>query len=194
MKNQESCVINGGKTTAYFMLERGTRQGDPILAYLFIATLEVVFSLIKANLDIEGLQYFSHKFLYSHYADDTTFFVRNEKSATEVVKTFDKFSLFAWLKINNAKALVSKKGVKMAPCGMDCIDLTEDVIKIVKILVKLEQEKNFLNDVVKIQNILKLCKLGNLTIGGRTVIFKPFAILKLVHPSGFSHWDNYNNY
>ena len=75
----------------------------------------------------------------------------------------------------------------MAPCGMDCIDLTEDVIKIVKILVKLEQEKNFLNYVVKIQNILKLCKLGNLTIGGRNVIFKPFAILKLVHPSGFSH-------
>ena len=38
-----------------------------------------------------------------------------------------------------------------------------------------------MNHVVKIQNNLKLWKLGNLTIGGRTVIFKPFAILKLVH-------------
>ena len=29
LKNQESLVINGGNTTKYFKLERGTRQGDP---------------------------------------------------------------------------------------------------------------------------------------------------------------------
>ena len=51
MKNAESCVINGGKTTLYFKLERGTRKGDPISAYLFIIALEVVFSSIKANPD-----------------------------------------------------------------------------------------------------------------------------------------------
>ena len=73
LKNPESCVINSGKTTPYFKLERGSRQGDPISAYLFIIALEVVFSLIKANPDIEGLQFFSHTFLYSAYADDTTF-------------------------------------------------------------------------------------------------------------------------
>ena len=52
MKNPESCVINGGKTTPYFKLERGTRQGDPILTYLFILALNIVFSLVKANPDI----------------------------------------------------------------------------------------------------------------------------------------------
>ena len=30
MKNLEPCVINGGKTTPYFELERGTRKGDLI--------------------------------------------------------------------------------------------------------------------------------------------------------------------
>ena len=74
MKNPESCVINGGKTTPYFKLERGTRQGDPISTYLFIVALKVVFSLIKANPDIEGLQCFHHTFLYSSYANGTTFF------------------------------------------------------------------------------------------------------------------------
>ena len=59
MKNPESCVINGGKTTPYFKLERGTGQGDPILTYLFIRALEVVFSLFKVNPDIEGLRFFS---------------------------------------------------------------------------------------------------------------------------------------
>ena len=53
-------VINGGKATLHFKLERGTRQGDPVLTYLFIIALEVVFSLIKASSDIVGLQFFSH--------------------------------------------------------------------------------------------------------------------------------------
>ena len=34
-KNVESCVMNNGRSTSYFPLERGTQQGDPILAYLF---------------------------------------------------------------------------------------------------------------------------------------------------------------
>ena len=152
MKNLESCVINAGKRTPYFKLERGTRQEDPVSAY---------FSLIKANRHIEGLQFFSHTFLYTAYADDTTFFLRNAKSATEVIKMF---ALFSGLKTNNAKCEIAgigvKKEVKMTLCGMDCIDLTEDVIKILGIYFsynkKLEQEKNFLNHIVKIQNILKL--------------------------------------
>ena len=43
LKNQESCIINGSNTTKYFKIEEGTRQGDPISAYLFILILEIVF-------------------------------------------------------------------------------------------------------------------------------------------------------
>ena len=116
MKNSESCVINGGKTTPYFKLERGTRQGEPISAYLFIITFEVVFSLIKANPDIESLLFLSHTFLYPAYADDVTLFLRNKKSAIELMKTFDKFSLFLALKsiMQSLKlvVLVSKRGLR----------------------------------------------------------------------------------
>ena len=47
LNNQESCIINGGKTTKYFKLERGTRQGDPISAYLLILVLEIFFLFVK---------------------------------------------------------------------------------------------------------------------------------------------------
>ena len=29
-KNSQSCVMNNGTSTAYFSLERGTRQGNPL--------------------------------------------------------------------------------------------------------------------------------------------------------------------
>ena len=43
LTNQEFCVINRGHTTTYFCLERDARQGDPILAYLFVLALEFFF-------------------------------------------------------------------------------------------------------------------------------------------------------
>ena len=75
--NQESCIINGGITTKYSKLHKDTRQGDPISAYLFILVPEIVLNLIKKNKDTHGLTFFDHKFLYTGYADDTTFFLKD---------------------------------------------------------------------------------------------------------------------
>ena len=77
------------------------------------------FSLIKANPDIEDLQIYSHTFLIIFilvYPDDTTLFLRSEKSETEVIKTLDKFIFSSGIKINNHSvkllALVSKRGLR----------------------------------------------------------------------------------
>ena len=55
-------------------LERRIKQGDPVSAYLFIITLEVVFILLRQILDIEGLQFLVALSLYSGYADYSIFF------------------------------------------------------------------------------------------------------------------------
>ena len=55
LKNQESCVISCGKTICYFSFKRGTQQGDPISAYLFIFVLEIVFTFIKESEKVQGL-------------------------------------------------------------------------------------------------------------------------------------------
>ena len=40
LNNQESCIINRGIN--FFILDKGTCQGDPISVYLFILVLEIV--------------------------------------------------------------------------------------------------------------------------------------------------------
>ena len=50
MKNPESCVINGGKTTPYFTLERGTRQG---FSFLYVKIQNILKSWKLRNLTIE---------------------------------------------------------------------------------------------------------------------------------------------
>ena len=91
LNDQESCVINGGKTTKYFMLGRDACQGDRISVFLFILSLEVSFLLIKTKPDIAELTIFDQCYLYSAYAGDTSFFLKDTISIKNVVDTFQFF-------------------------------------------------------------------------------------------------------
>ena len=111
LNNQESCVINRGKTSKYFKLERGTRQGDPNCAYLFIIVLEVVFQIIKETSNIEGFDIFQKKFIYTAYVNDTTFFLKNAESVINLLEIFKHFSKFSSLKPNKSKCEIASIGV-----------------------------------------------------------------------------------
>ena len=67
-------IINDGKATLYFKLERETRQGDPLSAYFFFLALEVVLKFIYANHNIESPQFIAIKDFA--YADDTNFVLK----------------------------------------------------------------------------------------------------------------------
>ena len=116
LNSQQSCLINGGNTTPYFNLEKGARQGDPVSAYFFILSLEVLFVFIKSNENIKCIETSKHAFLYIAYADDSTFFFRDIPSVKELINSFNQFYHFSGLKANIEKCEIagigSLKGLK----------------------------------------------------------------------------------
>ena len=67
--------MNNGQSTGYFALSSGTRQGDPISAYLFILVMEVLFIQIRSNKNIRGLKIFDYGIQLTSFADDVTCFL-----------------------------------------------------------------------------------------------------------------------
>ena len=123
-----------------------------------------MFNLIKQNKDIHGLTFFDHTFLYTAYADDTTFFLKDKESVKKVMNVFDTFSIYSGLKPNKSKCEIADigvlKGVAMELCGMECIDLTNNSVKILGIHFsynkKIEIEDNLIKLIKKLENVLKI--------------------------------------
>ena len=97
---------------------------------------------------INGLNSFEKTFLYIAYADDTTFFLKDKKSVIELMKTFDIFLTFSGLKLSS---------VELALCGMECIDLIFNAIKILEVYHS--SDKNLENLVLKIEKLLRFWRM-----------------------------------
>ena len=119
---------------------------------------------------------FENTFLYTAYADDSTFFLKDKNSIKELLKTINYFSTLTGLKPNLSKCEVAGmgalKGVKVAICGIKCIDLTKEVIKVLGVFCTYEKnlqlENNFRKIILNIERILKMWRRRN---GGQNNYF-----------------------
>ena len=95
---------------------------------------------------------------------------------------------FSGLKPNLTKSEIAGigvlKGLQVAVCGIRCIDLNIDTLKILgthfSYNEKLKEEKNFHKIVTDMQRILKIWKIRRLTLERKIVIFKTKVISKIV--------------
>ena len=101
------------------------------------------------------------------------------------------FWTFSGLKPNKCKCeiagLGALKGVKLALCGMECIDLMFNSIKVLGVYCSydknFEKQENFINLVLKIEKLQRLWRMQNLSIAGKIIVFKTLAISKIVRPA-----------
>ena len=95
--------MNNGKSTGYFNLERGTRQGDLLSACLFVLALEVLFLQVRSSDNIEGISINEFILKLTSYADDAYYFIKNIQSLPGLFQIFRVFEEFSSLKINPEK-------------------------------------------------------------------------------------------
>ena len=77
------------------------------------------------------------------------------------------------------------KGVKVALCGMRCVNLHEDTFKILGIHYsynkQLENDENFKKYIVKIENVLRQWRARNLSLEGKITVSKSLPLSKITH-------------
>ena len=149
--------------------------------------------LIHVNQVISALQnfifIFKYEFLYTAHADDTTFSLKDGNCIIELMNELNTFSNFSGLKANKTKCVIGGvgvlNGIQVALCGMKSVNLNNETVKILGVHFlhnkNLEQDKKFSEHIVKIESILKLWRMRQLTLEGRITVFKSLAISKVIH-------------
>ena len=87
-----SCVMNNNFSTGYFKIDRGTRQGGPLSAYIFILCSEIFFIQLRSDISIRGFKYSDVEIKLTAFAVDTTFLVRDIQSLHEENAEFSEIS------------------------------------------------------------------------------------------------------
>ena len=193
--NSESCVINNGVYSDFFLIERGCRQGDPISPYIFIIVAEILAEAVRKNNLIRGISILNNTYKIGQYADDT-FLLQNgdENSLSETFKLFNKFEKLSGLKINIDKTEAVWLGAKKGSLDKLLPDLGIKWSKQFKILgIQFPENLSDINDanlpqkIIDIEKTLNFYNKRQLTLFGRVTVVKTLAISKLIHILSVTH-------
>ena len=127
--------------------------------------------------------------MHTAFADESTVFLNDLLSVKNLIDTFTVFSLFLELKSNFRKCefagLGFLKGVLEAVRVLKSVNLTTDIIKILGAHFSynstLKVQNNFLDTLKSIQQVLRFWNKRMLLLEGWIIIFKRFAISKIVY-------------
>ena len=102
--NAPNCVLNNGHASPFFQLHRGVRQGCPLSRLLFVIGIELIPRALQNDNSIKGVNIGKKEVKLSQSADDTTVFISDQDSVSNLLKLLSKFKHGSGLEINTTKA------------------------------------------------------------------------------------------
>ena len=189
----ESCVINNCHSTGFFPLERGTRQGDPLSAFLFILCLETLFIQIRDNESIKGININTYQIKLSAYADDADFLASDAMSLELILQTCANFQTFSSLKLNVEKCeacwIGAEKDNPAKPINCKWVNIASEAIRTLGIYnsydTDLVEKLNFLDNLKPLNDVIRTWEPRGLSLAGKILVFKTLAVSKLLYVCTF---------
>ena len=151
-----------GFSTGYFVSERGTRQGDPLSACLFILAIEVLLIRVRDSKLVRGIPVIDKEIKLDAYADDGRFFLKDLQPLYTILDITEKFRMFSSLKLNLQKFEACWIGASRfnTNTSTNCIwvNLVNDKIRILGTCIsynkqQLADQYNFVNVITDTKNI-----------------------------------------
>ena len=183
--NIESCVINNGKASNFFKLERGVRQGCCLSALLFIVVAEILAINIRADSFVNGIEINNEVFKISQLADDTTLYLSDIESLKKMFLKLEKFSLCSGLKINKEKTEVFPLNINSEAEKVIDVVWKRDKLKSLGVWFTLdENDMSVLNLNEKLINLKRSAEFWsarNISIHGRVMILKTKLLSQIIN-------------
>ena len=181
-----SCVLNNGHASSFFQLHRGVRQGCPLSGLLFVIGIELLAKALKNKKDIKGINIGSKEIKLTQFADDTTVFVSDQHSVTNLLKLLHEFKLASGLEINTSKTEAMWLGAwRNRTDSPYNFKWPQEPIQALGIYFSYNSDAannlNFAEKIIKLENTLKSWKRRKLTLHGRIKIVKTLGLSKLIY-------------
>ena len=174
---RHSCISNNGNLSDKFQIQRSTPQGDPISPLIFILALEILFIAIRSDTNIRGVRVEGHEIKLTSFADDATYFIKDETSARKLLSKIDSFSKISGLQINRSKSecLLLQFETIASNYNEKCLGIP--VVETVKVLGHhfghnklICNYHNFYSKLIKIEKITQIWNQRNLTLFGKNIL------------------------
>ena len=178
----KSCITNDGHISESFIIERSTRQGDPISPLVFILGLEILFITLRSDENIRGIKIENNELKFTAYTDDASYFMRDETSAGILLNKIELFSKASGLEVNR-----SKSECLLLTFEMNLNEYSEQflgipVVQNLKILGHYHGKselvcnfQNFYNKLDTMSKIFNNWKRRNLTIAGKNLLINSLS-------------------
>ena len=99
-----TAVLNiNGFLSSQIPLKRGVRQGCPLSALLYVLVIEVLAIQLRINPNIVGFQIGGEKIVSTHYLDDATIIIKQNRCFKEVIKELKIYEEASGAKVNYDK-------------------------------------------------------------------------------------------